>query len=178
MANREKDYKKIIAFSTIRQVSLIMLIRTSQLINLRIIHMINHAIFKTLLFCSSGMIFITELRNQDKTKIGENKRNKIIKIITLIRLFRITGLIISSSFNTKDLELEKTYIKENSRTIIIIITARVLTLLYSCKLIKRTIINIQRSRKKIRKNFKVLYLSTFTITTITVIRLPRRKRIF
>lgn len=178
IANREKDYKKIIAFSTIRQVRLIITIRTIQLVNLRIIHIINHALFKTLLFCSSGIRFISELRNQDKIKIEELKRNKIIKLITIIRVFRITGLIASSSFYTKDLILEKIYTEETSRIIILIITARILTLLYCCKLIKRTISNFQRTRKKIRKNFKIIYLRTFIVITVAVIIIPRRKRIF
>lgn len=178
IANREQDYKKIIAFSTIRQVSLIILITTLQILELRLMHIINHALFKTLVFCSSGMGFIRILGNQRKIKIREIKRNKIMKLITTIRLFRITGLIISSSFKTKDIILERNLTKRETIIPTLIITARIMTLLYCCKLIKRTITNIQVSRNKIRKNYKVIYLRTFTFLTLTIINLPRRKRIF
>lgn len=53
----ELDLKKIVAFSTIRQIRIILFFIVTR-ISLAFFHTFGHALFKTLLFCSCGILFL------------------------------------------------------------------------------------------------------------------------
>lgn len=54
----ELDLKKIVAFSTIRQIRIILFFISTNFLSLGLCHTFYHALFKTLLFCGCGFIFL------------------------------------------------------------------------------------------------------------------------
>lgn len=137
MSNVEMDFKKMIAFSTIRQIRIIIYFSTFNIIEISIIHIFYHAFFKTLLFCTAGFIFIARWGEQKiKKNIIKNTR-RIIVIIILIRIYRMTGIIYSVSFFTKDLFLEEIISSSNQKIIIIfILISSLITMFYRIKILK------------------------------------------
>jgi len=67
----EKDIKKIIALSTLRQLRLITLCRRLKIFNLIYFHIVTHAIFKALLFICAGSIISINSHNQDTRLYGK-----------------------------------------------------------------------------------------------------------
>lgn len=135
IANIEIDFKKVVAFSTIRQISIIMLILAIGLIWLAIAHTLFHAFFKTLLFCSTGLLFLRFFSVQIKTLFFSTKFSNFIQILFFLRIFMITGLIFSASFFRKDLVVEFSESSLHSFYYLLFIVGRIFTLLYSSKLI-------------------------------------------
>lgn len=132
----EKDYKKIVAFSTMSQIRMIILFSTIRVIDFSFTHIFYHAIFKTLLFCSAGAMFIIHWRNQFKNKNSLKSNINYIGVMIIISVFRIRGLIFSSSFFTKDLFLElEINFSQKFVFIFVIISSMVLTIIYSVKIL-------------------------------------------
>ena len=105
----ELDFKKIIALSTLRQISLIFIRLCLSLKILSFFHLFTHAYFKRLLFIRVGVIIHLFFNNQDL-------RNysiifiRILKIGFFLRIFSLTGLFFSSGFYRKDYILEKIFL--------------------------------------------------------------------
>lgn len=170
--NIELDFKKIIAYSTIRQIRIIIFFRTASIIDCALIHIIYHAFFKTLLFCIAGIIFLRYWRAQRKNKTRAKKGNKIVKAILVIRIYCITGLIFSVSYYTKDLFLEIAAFSSKEYTLIImLITARLITIFYRIKIIKPL-----KTLKK-SKNFYIKFFKSKIIISIALITLTTEKLI-
>lgn len=134
MANLEKDFKKVVAFSTIRQIS--MMVRFCFLLRLRacFFHISLHAFFKTILFVSCGRLFLTNYRTQLKKNLRLKERKRIFRVMFYISVFFMTGLIFSSSFYRKDLVIEVLLRKSTNFRFLILFLGRILTLIY-CSLI-------------------------------------------
>ena len=143
----ELDIKKIIAFSTLSQLSIIILIIAINKYELAFIHLSTHAIFKAILFIRAGIIIHNSNNWQDIRHIYllNNIRPFITKIIILANLSLI-GFPFLRGFYSKDIILEILYTTNNSFIIIIFIISRTfITILYSLRfiyyLIKIEIIN-------------------------------------
>lgn len=163
----EKDLKKIIAFSTMRHISIILLIISIKFKILAIIHMLRHALFKTAIFMRAGNFFIAKWRGQrlDFGKIN-NKRN--------ISFFKVRALILTSipftvSFYTKDVLIEINMYQESSvvpySIFLWIIT--ILTILYSKTIIY---ISVEGQFSEKRLNYKkglnfMFFLISFIMIT-------------
>lgn len=135
MANIELDFKKIVAFSTISQISMIIFFCSLGLFMVGLFHTMLHAFFKTLLFCVSGVFFILFFRDQFKLHFFSFKGIDFLRLFLLLSVYRITGLIFRSSFATKDLVLEFVGARENFLYFFIIFR-RLFTLFYCCKLFR------------------------------------------
>lgn len=134
IANIEIDFKKVVAFSTIRQIRMIIFFCASNFIFLALMHIFFHAFFKTLLFCCSGVLFVSIFRDQFKVLIKYNFSINFILVIVFMSLFRMRGLIFSSSFFRKDLILENFLTYNISFFQIFLILGSLLTLFYCVKL--------------------------------------------
>lgn len=133
IANFEPDFKKIVAFSTISQISLIVLFCSFLLFWLRISHIIFHALFKTLLFRVVGVYLLILIGNQLSKVLINRALEKSIIFFLLVRIFRITGLSYSSSFYSKDLILEILNSNNDWRGFFLILLCSILTILYRRK---------------------------------------------
>ncbi|RYE12097.1 MAG: hypothetical protein EOP34_11450 [Rickettsiales bacterium] len=66
----QNDLKRIIAFSTCSQIGYLFIAIGAGEFNIALFHMINHAIFKALLFLGAGVVIHSIADNQDIRRIG------------------------------------------------------------------------------------------------------------
>ncbi|MFW5890881.1 MAG: complex I subunit 5 family protein [bacterium] len=101
----QKDIKQILAFSTVSQIGIIM-IGLNQIdgnIIGGILHIINHAFFKSMLFLSAGII-ISCYKEKDTTVIrGLFHELPLISIFVLIGFFSISGMPFFSGYISKNI---------------------------------------------------------------------------
>lgn len=106
-ANFEYDLKKIIAYSTLSQLGLIIIIIGIKNFELAYFHLIIHAIFKSIIFMCSGVIIHSMLNIQDIRFIGILKNfMPLTSIIFIISNFSLCGIPFFSGFYSKDQILE------------------------------------------------------------------------
>nr|AZL93072.1 NADH dehydrogenase subunit 5 [Alloxysta sp. ZJUH_2016001] len=103
----EFDFKKIIAFSTLSQLGLMMMMGSMSLTNYVFFHLISHAMFKSLLFLCSGVMIHFMKGIQDIRYMG----GLINEIPLIIMFFNFSNLSLSgfpffSGFYSKDLMYE------------------------------------------------------------------------
>lgn len=173
IANIDVDLKKIIAFSTIRQIRIILTFLSLSQINLTITHIINHALFKAILFCTAGTMFLLEMNKQIYNTKQDLKIEGFNIFLLIIRVFNITGLLISSSFYTKDYALERLLIAQERWIFLVITSARLLTIIYCCKIsqilkIKIKSQPIQRTKFNNIKTKRIYVLLSLTFSIIPV----------
>ena len=103
----EFDIKKIIAFSTLRQLGLIIIIISFKLKYYVFFHLISHAIFKCLLFICSGVIIHLINGCQDIRFIGGLRVEAPLVVIYFnFSNFSLCGVPFLSGFYSKDLLYE------------------------------------------------------------------------
>ena len=95
MALSQSDIKRILAFSTISQVGLIIIglnVPDTYTFTGSLYHIVNHALFKTALFLSAGII-IKIYGTRDINKIrGLFRRSPLLGTVTIMAIFGITGV--------------------------------------------------------------------------------------
>ena len=135
-ANFEFDLKKIIAFSTLSQLGLIIIIYSIKNIILTFFHLIIHAIFKSIIFICSGIIIHIIINYQDIRYIGNLiKFIPLTIIIFFISNLSLCGIPFFSGFYSKDQILEYIFIYKFSYLIYIyLIISTILTVIYSLRL--------------------------------------------
>lgn len=149
LANLELDLKKIVAFSTIRQIRMIRLFLGLGFLSVSMFHMFNHALFKTLIFCSCGFFFVFNRGDQGSSFLGKRNFRASPVATLLFRIFIMTGFQFSSSFLTKDLILECLNDIGKQFFFLALIIGRIFTLFY-CRFILNCSIN---SIIFLKKNF-------------------------
>ena len=146
------DIKRIVAFSTISQLGyMVMAVGLSQY-NVALMHVINHAFFKALLFLGAGAIIHSASDEQDIRKLGG-----LIKFLPftytcmLIGSIALLGLPWLSGFYSKDLIIELAYSQYTFSStyayILGVITAG-LTSFYSFRLISLVFLTIPNGSKQ------------------------------
>jgi NADH-ubiquinone oxidoreductase chain 5 len=137
LASVEKDSKKIVAFSTISQIRMILFfIRVGNPV-LALSHTFCHALFKTLLFCGFGVIFVWGLRDQMKASLKRGPQRNILSLLIFLSLFRMRGMVYSRSFFSKDCILEMISSLGYFHIYFVLFLGRVFTLIYSRSLFSR-----------------------------------------
>lgn len=136
--NLELDLKKIVAFSTISQIRLILFFCSLSFVYIAITHIVFHAFFKTILFCCSGLIFLFNFRSQNFLVISSFFNIKVLNCIFFFRVYRMRGLIFSSSFFRKDLILEILFEFSYFNIFILLMLGRIFTIYYGRKIINST----------------------------------------
>lgn len=141
----ENDFKKIIAFSTLSQLSIIMVAISLNIIELAFFHLIIHAIFKSMLFLCAGLIIHSFQGIQDIRILGNffNISPCISRCIVLAMLSLI-GFPFLGGFYSKDLILEFFVFKINNLISILIFYLGIALTFFYCRrltymlLLKRT----------------------------------------
>lgn len=103
----EGDIKKLIAYSTINHVSLIIYLLRFKLFKVVYFHLNIHAIFKSLIFMCFGFVILCSYHAQDKRLISLINLNPVIKIIYYFSCLCLAGLPFLRAFFSKDLIIEK-----------------------------------------------------------------------
>lgn len=133
----EFDLKKIIALSTLRQLGLIIYSLSLGLVKVALFHLLMHALFKALLFITSGCIIHGFKGWQDIRIIG----NLIISLPFIRSCFVIsnlalTGIPFLAGFYSKDIILELSLMGElNLLSLFILFLSTGLTVAYTFRLI-------------------------------------------
>nr|BAV82905.1 NADH dehydrogenase subunit 5 [Trichuris trichiura] len=105
MALYEKDLKKILAYSTMSQIALVMFMICTNLKELMLMHIINHALAKALLFMSIGVFIIFMFGNQDSRLLCTNESLLPMLTTSIICLVIMCGVMFTSSYYSKEYNL-------------------------------------------------------------------------
>jgi NADH-ubiquinone oxidoreductase chain 5 len=134
----EVDIKKIIALRTLSQMGFIIIIIGFGLNFLVFLHLISHALFKSLLFIQIGFLIHNSIGGQD-LRFYKNLKNLsvFVKFRILLTLFSLAGLFFSRGLVRKDLILE-ILLRQNFFFIFLIWIVMIiyLTYFYSLRLFK------------------------------------------
>nr|YP_011002912.1 NADH dehydrogenase subunit 5 [Leucoptera coffeella]WPR14278.1 NADH dehydrogenase subunit 5 [Leucoptera coffeella] len=107
VANYEFDLKKIIAFSTLSQLGLMMSVLCMGFPKLAFFHLLTHAMFKALLFMCAGLIIHMMFDMQDIRYMGGMcKYIPLTSLCMVISNLSLCGLPFMSGFYSKDLMLD------------------------------------------------------------------------
>lgn len=134
----EKDLKKIVAFSTIRQIRIILLFISVQTFSLALSHTFCHALFKTLLFCACGFIFVWHVRDQLKISSKRRLVGRRVILLLYISLFSMRGFVYSRAFLSKDCVIEQILTMGEMALFFTLIVGSVMTLIYRGRIFSRS----------------------------------------
>nr|YP_010555741.1 NADH dehydrogenase subunit 5 [Eupelmus anpingensis]UYR45770.1 NADH dehydrogenase subunit 5 [Eupelmus anpingensis] len=132
----EYDFKKIIAYSTLSQLGLMMLIYSMKLSDLSYFHLIMHAMFKSLMFMSSGVFIHLYNMNQDIRVMGNSMKLFPFTVsMFMIANFSLCATPFFSGFYSKDKILEFMFMMNLSLLVyLILMISTILTMIYSFRL--------------------------------------------
>nr|QFS81157.1 NADH dehydrogenase subunit 5 [Bemisia tabaci] len=148
----EMDMKKLVALSTLSQISIMFISISTNLYSLAFFHMIMHAAFKALIFlCSSTFIYVSN--TQDLRKLSSNSSYMMVTNIS----FNVASMILCalpfvSSFYSKEIIMEMMMISSiiNGPLTLIFITLMMVTSSYSLKMMM--IINLNKMSLNMKMN--------------------------
>src|ERR1700712_3811189 len=138
----QQDIKKIIAYSTMSQLGMMVIAIGLSSYNVALFHLINHAFYKGLLFLGAGSVIHAVSDNQDFRKYGGLKAFlPLTYTIMLIASLSLVALPFMSGFYSKDFILESSYGKFYFSSITVYFIATIgamFTTLYSFKVLYLT----------------------------------------
>src|SRR3978361_474850 len=140
-----QDIKKIIAYSTMSQLGMMVIAIGLSSYNVALFHLINHAFYKGLLFLGAGSVIHSVSDNQDFRKYGGLKAFlPLTYTVMLIASLSLVALPFMSGFYSKDFILESSYghFYFSSITVYFISTiGAMFTTLYSVKVLYLTFLS-------------------------------------
>nr|YP_011017362.1 NADH dehydrogenase subunit 5 [Amblyomma tigrinum]WQF69025.1 NADH dehydrogenase subunit 5 [Amblyomma tigrinum] len=111
----ECDMKKIIAFSTLSQLSMMMISLSIGMMEIAFFHLILHAIFKSMLFLCAGLIIHYMNGVQDIRMLGNFFNfSPLISSCMLISILSLIGFPFIGGFYSKDMIVEFFFFKMNN----------------------------------------------------------------
>nr|YP_011017310.1 NADH dehydrogenase subunit 5 [Amblyomma argentinae]WQF68973.1 NADH dehydrogenase subunit 5 [Amblyomma argentinae] len=162
----ENDFKKIIAFSTLSQLSLMMISISLNMIEMAFFHLIMHAIFKSMLFLCAGLVIHSFQGIQDVRMLGNFFFiSPAISSCMMISILSLMGFPFIGGFYSKDLIVEFFMFKMSNLILILIFLIGIAsTFLYCSRLIfiflTKGMINITMSK------FNFEFLMIFPISVL------------
>jgi len=167
----EGDIKKLIAYSTIRHVSLILFILRFKLYKIVYFHLNIHAIFKSLIFMCFGFVILASYHRQDKRLVTFIRLNPLIKCIYFFSCLCLAGLPFLRGFFSKDFIIEK-IIDDNGQIFFILLLLLFLRIriYYSLKLIflSSIIFSLQIVDKRVLGIFRLVVIVIVIIGIINL----------
>lgn len=138
----QQDIKKVIAYSTMSQLGMMVIAIGLSSYNLALFHLINHAFYKGLLFLAAGSVIHAIADNQDFRKYGGLRVFLPLSYsVMLIASLSLVAFPFMTGFYSKDFILESSYgqFYFSSVTVYYIATiAAIFTTLYSVKVLYLT----------------------------------------
>jgi NADH-ubiquinone oxidoreductase chain 5 len=141
----QQDIKKVIAYSTMSQLGMMVIAVGLSSYNIALFHLVNHAFYKALLFLGAGAVIHAVADNQDFRKYG----GLIIYLplsysVMLIASLSLVAFPFMTGFYSKDLIIESAYGQYNMSSIIVYFIATIgamFTTLYSVKVLYITFLS-------------------------------------
>nr|QNS38558.1 NADH dehydrogenase subunit 5 [Paracoccidioides brasiliensis] len=172
----QPDIKKVIAYSTMSQLGMMVIAIGLSSYNLALFHLINHAFYKALLFLGAGAIIHSVADNQDFRKFGGLRPFlPLTYSAILIASLSLVAIPFMTGFYSKDFILESSYGQYYLSSIIVYFLATIgamFTTLYSVKIIYLTFLgnpqgNLQTYKHSQEGNFwlnlPLIILAIFSI---------------
>nr|URW97674.1 NADH dehydrogenase subunit 5 [Vignadula atrata] len=141
------DMKKIIALSTLSQLSVMMYSLSCGMIFLSFFHLVIHAVFKALLFLSAGVVIHSCKSNQDIRILGGCWSLLPMSMsFMFISNLSLCGFPFISGFFSKDMIIDSSYSMSDSFfTFVIFIFGMMFTGLYSFRMMWMTLFSLNKS---------------------------------
>nr|QQQ88614.1 NADH dehydrogenase subunit 5 [Hyalella nefrens] len=165
-ANFEVDLKKIVALSTLSQLGLMMMILSMGMKNVAFFHMISHAMFKSTLFMSAGVMIHMSNSAQD-TRLMGSMGGSSPTLMTMFSVMNMSllGFPFLSGFFSKDLSLDITISNlYNMFVLTLVVIATGMTVSYSLRVIYLAVTNSTNN-----KSAYTLEDSDYTVITSMLI---------
>ncbi len=138
----QQDIKKVIAYSTMSQLGMMVIAIGLSSYNIALFHLINHAFYKALLFLGAGSVIHAVSDNQDFRKFGGLiKFLPLTYSVMLIASLSLVAFPFMTGFYSKDFILESAYGQFTFSGIAVYIIATIgaiFTTLYSVKVLYLT----------------------------------------
>nr|YP_010730008.1 NADH dehydrogenase subunit 5 [Amblyomma tonelliae]WEF75022.1 NADH dehydrogenase subunit 5 [Amblyomma tonelliae] len=133
----ETDFKKIIAFSTLSQLSMMMMVLSLGMVEMAFFHLLMHAVFKSMLFLCAGFVIHSFFGIQDIRLLGNFfKFSPVISSCMMISVLSLMGFPFIGGFYSKDLIVEVFFFKiKNLILIFVFLLGIMFTFLYCTRLI-------------------------------------------
>src|ERR1700709_2620423 len=148
----QQDIKKVIAYSTMSQLGMMVIAIGLSSYNIALFHLVNHAFYKGLLFLGAGAVIHAVADNQDFRKFG-GLRNylPLTYSVILIASLSLVAFPFMTGFYSKDFILESAYGQFSFSGIavyIIAVIGAIFTTLYSVKVLYLTFISTPNGNNK------------------------------
>lgn len=152
----QQDIKKVIAYSTMSQLGMMVIAVGLSSYNLALFHLINHAFYKGLLFLGAGAVIHAVADNQDFRKYG----GLILSLpltysVILIASLSLVAFPFMTGFYSKDFILESAYGQYSFSSIavyVIAVIGAIFTTLYSVKVLYLTFLSNPNGSLQAYKN--------------------------
>nr|YP_010570475.1 NADH dehydrogenase subunit 5 [Gigantidas vrijenhoeki]UZG65988.1 NADH dehydrogenase subunit 5 [Gigantidas vrijenhoeki] len=143
----EVDLKKIVALSTLSQLSMMLFAVSICLPKVAFFHLITHAMFKSLLFLSAGVVIHGSLKWQDIRFLGKNwARLPVSMSCITIASLSLCGMPFLSGFYSKDLIIEMSFQGGDSLVIyFMLVLGTLFTSWYSLRLMFNLFLGVNKS---------------------------------
>lgn len=169
----QQDIKKVIAYSTMSQLGLMVVAIGLSSYNLALFHLVNHAFYKAALFLGAGSIIHAVADNQDFRKYGGLREFlPLTYSVILIASLSLAAFPFLTGFYSKDLILESAFgqFTFSGVSVYAISTiGAIFTTLYSVKVIYLTFLaNPNGSLKAIRHAHEGDFFLTFPLIILAV----------
>ena len=138
----QQDIKKVIAYSTMSQLGMMIIAIGLSSYNIALFHLVNHAFYKGLLFLGAGAVIHAVTDNQDFRKYGGLiSYLPLTYSVMLIASLSLVAFPFMTGFYSKDFILESAYGQYHLSSIIVYFVATIgamFTTLYSVKVLYLT----------------------------------------
>nr|YP_010180804.1 NADH dehydrogenase subunit 5 [Ixodes vespertilionis]QVD40497.1 NADH dehydrogenase subunit 5 [Ixodes vespertilionis] len=170
-ANLEMDFKKIIAFSTLSQLGLIMLILSLGKLEFAFFHLLTHALFKSMLFLCAGLVIHSMGGIQDIRYLGSFfSFSPVISGCMGLASFSLFGFPFVGGFYSKDLILEYVYMNSDNFVItFMVIISTSLTMMYCLRMMYYIIWKGVFTQSFLSKDMSIYMVIPIYFLSITVI---------
>src|SRR3978361_1403067 len=172
----QQDIKKVIAYSTMSQLGMMVIAVGLSSYNIALFHLVNHAFYKGLLFLGAGAVIHAVADNQDFRKYGGLRPFlPLTYSVMLIASLSLAAFLFMTGFYSKDFILESAYGQYQFSGIVVYFIATIgamFTTLYSVKVLYLTfltnpngpIVNYKHAHEgDIFMSFPLIILAIFSI---------------
>ena len=164
----EFDAKKVVAFSTLSQLGLMIISISLCLPHIAFFHLITHAMFKALMFICIGYLMIKRGHFQDIRKLGGLINSKpLVGIRLMVRRLSLMGFPFLAGSFSKELILEKNITRFNFIYQLLLIFSLPLTSYYARRLCFRV---MKGSNSLIKKDKNINIISILPLFLGAIIR--------
>lgn len=148
----EADMKKLIAYPTLRHVSLIILMLSLKLFKVVYFHLRVHAMFKSTMFICFGFVILVSWHGQDKRLVSLVNLNPVIKMMYYFSCFCLIGLPFLRGFFSKDFIIEKLMETRGELYLVVLLLVFLrVRVYYAIKLL--SLFNIRYSYRLVEKRY-------------------------